>query len=48
MITFVGLVRSGLAGAPEPYRSEHHGYISNFLTTGEKIIGIGRHLLGRR
>jgi PAS domain S-box-containing protein len=34
---------------PAPYRSEHDGYIRNFLTTGErKIIGIGREVAGQR
>jgi two-component system sensor kinase FixL len=34
---------------PEPYRSEHHGYVSRYIETGEPhIIGIGRETLGRR
>jgi len=34
---------------PAPYRSEHDGYIRNFLTSGEKkIIGIGREVVGQR
>src|SRR5215469_7193630 len=34
---------------PEPYRSEHSGYINRYLTTSEKhIIGIGREVTGRR
>jgi two-component system sensor kinase FixL len=34
---------------PEPYRSEHQGYVSRYMQTGEaRIIGIGRETLGRR
>jgi diguanylate cyclase (GGDEF)-like protein/PAS domain S-box-containing protein len=34
---------------PEPYRTEHDGYIGRFQATGEsRIIGIGREVVGRR
>ena len=34
---------------PAPYHGAHHGYISNFLSTGETgIIGTGRELVGMR
>ncbi|MCY1081204.1 PAS domain S-box protein [Archangium lansingense] len=34
---------------PEPYRSEHDGYMKHYLLTGErKVIGIGREAEGRR
>lgn len=34
---------------PEPYRSEHDGYIGRYASTGERrIIGIGREVTGQR
>jgi PAS domain S-box-containing protein len=34
---------------PQPYKSEHDDYISNYLASGiKKIIGIGREVRGRR
>lgn len=34
---------------PEPYRTQHDGYLVRHMTTGEKkIIGIGREVEGQR
>lgn len=50
-----GFNRDELVGAnvsilmPEPYRSNHDGYIRAFLESGQsKIIGIGREVVGQR
>jgi two-component system sensor kinase FixL len=34
---------------PQPYREQHDGYLTRYLTTGERrIIGIGRVVMGQR
>src|SRR5918999_741130 len=34
---------------PDPFRTQHDDYISNYIRTGQaKIIGIGREVIGQR